>query len=203
LGSTRKLGFNLEKAIKRSKFTLPSQIKASPSELGSNRNIGSNQKTISNQDVAHPATLSNPVILCNTAILSNPETFSDPAILPNSTIPDNLATPSNPATFSNPLTLSNADDGMLMSSSKSKDVHDNNSTPTANPLEGKTTAVIAVMRGNPKDGCTRLHSNKHCKQRMVQVLLDSGSDGDLIFVNKNNPCCFPTQKGWFHSCGIL
>ncbi len=74
---------------------------------------------------------------------------------------------------------------MLTSPSQSEDVHNNNSTPTtSNSLEGKTTAVIAVMRGNPKDGYTRLRSNKHCKQRMVQVLLDSDSDGDLVFVSK-------------------
>ncbi len=72
--------------------------------------------------------------------------------------------PSNPATFGNPLTLSNADDVMLMSPSKSKHVHITNNTPTAsNPPEGKTTAVIAVMRVNPKDGYTRQCSNKHCK----------------------------------------
>jgi hypothetical protein len=89
--------------------------------------------------------------------------------------------PSNPATFSNPLMLRDADDVRLPSPSQSKDVHNNNnSTPTtSNPLEGKTTAVIAVMTGgNPKDGYTHLCSNKHCKQRMVWVLLDSGSDGD-------------------------
>ncbi len=77
---------------------------------------------------------------------------------------------------------------MLMSPSKSEDVHVNNSTPTAsNPTEGRTTAVIAVMRGNPKDGYTHQHSNKHCKQKMEQVLLDSGSDGNLICVNKDKP----------------
>jgi hypothetical protein len=87
----------------------------------------------------------------------------------------NAATLSNPATFSEPSTLSNADDVMLTSPSKSKDVHNNNSTPIAsNPPEGKTTAVIAVM----KDGYTHLCSNKHCKQRIVQVLLDSDSDGE-------------------------
>jgi hypothetical protein len=103
--------------------------------------------------------------------------------------------PSDPATFCNPLMLSNADDVKLMSPSQSKDVHSNNSTPTtSNPLEGKTTAVIAGMRGNPKDGYTHLHSNKHCKQRMVQVLLDSGSDGDLIFVNKDKPMLLPYSK---------
>jgi hypothetical protein len=82
-----------------------------------------------------------------------------------------------------------------MSPSQSKDVHDNNSTPTtSNPPEGKTTAVIAVMRGNPKDGYTHLCSNKHCKQRIVRVLLDSGSDGDLIFVSKDEPILLPYSK---------
>jgi hypothetical protein len=93
---------------------------------------------------------------------------------------------------------------MVMSSSQSKDVHNNYSTPTtSNPPEGKTTAVIAVMRGNPKDGYTRQHSNKHCKQRLVRVLLDSGSDGHLVFVSKDKPMLLPYSKGWFHSCGIL
>jgi hypothetical protein len=88
---------------------------------------------------------------------------------------------SNPATFGNPLTFSDADDVMLTSLSQSEEVHVNHSTPTdSNPSEGRTTAVIAVMRGNPKDGYTRQHSNKHCKQKIVRVLLDSGSDGNLI-----------------------
>jgi hypothetical protein len=91
--------------------------------------------------------------------------------------------------------LGNADDVILTSPSQSEDVHNNNSTPTtSNPSEGKTTAVIAVMRGNPKDGYTRLHSNKHCKQRIVPVLLDSGYDGDLIFVNKDKPMLLPYSK---------
>jgi hypothetical protein len=126
--------------------------------------------------------------------------------------------PSNPATISDPLTLSDADDVRLTSPNQCKDVHNNDSTPTAsNPLEGKTTAVIAVMittaviavmRGNPKDGYTCLHSNKHCKQRMVQVLLDSGSDGDLILVNKDKPMLLPYSKRlvpqlWSTSNGIF
>ncbi len=98
---------------------------------------------------------------------------------------------------------------MLTSPSKSKDVHNNNGTSTAsNPPEGKTTAVIAVMRGNPKDGYIRLRINKHCKHRMVQVLLDSGSDGDLIFVNKDKPMLLPYSKrlvpqSWNTSNGIF
>ncbi len=91
--------------------------------------------------------------------------------------------------------ISDADDVMLTSPSKRKDVHDNNSNPTTyNPPEGKTTAVIAVMRTKPKDVYTRIPSNKHCKQKIVRVLLDSGSDGDLIFVNKDKPILLPYLK---------
>jgi hypothetical protein len=117
--------------------------------------------------------------------------------------------PSDPATFGNPLTLSNADDVMLTSARKSKDVHVNNSTPTAStPTEGKTTIVIAVMRGTPKDGYIRLHSNKHSKQKIVPVLLDRGSDGNLIFVNKDKPMLLPYLKRlvpqlWDTSNGIF
>ena len=102
-------------------------------------------------------TLNNPEILRNFAILSNPATLSDPAISLDSTTLSNPATPSNPATLSDSLMLSETDDVMLTSPSQSEDVHDNNSTPiTSDPPEGKITAVIAVMRGNPKDGYTRL-----------------------------------------------
>ncbi len=105
--------------------------------------------------------------------------------------------------------FSNADDVMLMTPSKSKDLHVNNSTPTAsNPTEGRTTAVIAVMRGNPEDGYTCQCSNKHCKQKIVRVLLESGSDGDLIFVNKDKPMLLPYSKrlvpqSWNTSNGIF
>jgi hypothetical protein len=103
--------------------------------------------------------------------------------------------PSNPATFGDPLTLGAADNVMLMSPSKSKDVHVNNSTPIAsNPTEGRITAVIAVMRGNPKNGYTHQHSNKHCKQKIVWVLLDSDSDGNLIFVNNDKPMLLSYSK---------
>jgi hypothetical protein len=117
--------------------------------------------------------------------------------------------PSNPATFGDPSMLSNADDVMLTSPSQSKELHVNHSTPTAsNPSEGSTTAVVAVMRGNPKDGYTRQRSNKHCKQKIVRVLLDSGSDSNLIFVNKDKPMLLPYSKWlvpqlWNTSNGIF
>ncbi len=145
--------------------------------------------------LSNPMTLSNPAMLCDSAILSNPATLSNPAISCNSATLSDPAMPSNPATFDNPSTFSNADDVMLISPSKSKDVHVNRSIPTAsNPSEGRTTAVIAVMRGNPKDGYTRQCSNKHCKQKIVWVLLDSGSDRNHIFINKDKPMLLPYLK---------
>ncbi len=60
-----------------------------------------------------------------------------------------------------------------------------NFTPNKDPPEGKTTAVVAVMRGRPKHGHHHQRSNKHYKRKLVWVLLDSGSDGDLIFTDKD------------------
>jgi hypothetical protein len=68
-------------------------------------------------------------------------------------------------------------------------------TPTTTiPPEGKTTAVIAMMRGKPKDGYHHHCSNKNYKQKLVQVLLDSGSDGNLIFMSKDKPILLPYSK---------
>jgi hypothetical protein len=50
------------------------------------------------------------------------------------------------------------------------------------------------MRGNSKDGYTHQCSKKHCKQGLVQVLLNSGSDGDLILVSKDKPMLLPYSK---------
>jgi hypothetical protein len=62
-------------------------------------------------------------------------------------------------------------------------------TPNKDSPEGKTTAIVAVMRGRSKYGHHRQRSNKHYKRKLMRVLLDSGSDGDLIFIDKVNPCC--------------
>ncbi len=69
-------------------------------------------------------------------------------------------------------------------------------------------AVIAVMRDKPKDGCHHQLSNKHYKQKLVRVLLDSGSDGNLIFVNKDKLVLLPYLKrlvpqSWNISNGIF
>jgi hypothetical protein len=81
LGSTRDIGLNLEKTVKRSKFIPPSLIKATPSESVNNRDIVSDEKIASDQDIACPVTLSKPAILCDPAIISNPAHLKEPAIL--------------------------------------------------------------------------------------------------------------------------
>ncbi len=62
------------------------------------------------------------------------------------------------------------------------------------PPEGKITAVIAVKRRKPKDNYHRHRGSKHYKQKLVQVLLDRGSDGNLIFVSKVKPILLPYLK---------
>ncbi len=42
------------------------------------------------------------------------------------------------------------------------------------------SSVVAVMRGNLKQGYHRHRSNKHYRKQIVRVLLDSGSDRDLV-----------------------
>ncbi len=94
-----------------------------------------------------------------------------------------------------PTSVSNAGDVMMVSWSQNKEVHDNYSTSaTKEPPEGKNLAGSAVMRVYPKDGYHRHHNNKHYEQKLVQVLFDSGSDGNPIFVNKDEPMLLPYSK---------
>ncbi len=46
-----------------------------------------------------------------------------------------------------------------------------NVTPNEDPPEGKTTTIVAVMRGRPKNSHHRQGSNKHYKRKLVRVLL--------------------------------
>ncbi len=85
----------------------------------------------------------------------------------------------------------------MMSSSQNKELLNNNSIlPKKDTPEGKNTAIIAVMRGKPKDDYHRHRSTKHYnyKQKLVWVLLDSGSNGDLVFVNKDKAILLPSSK---------
>jgi hypothetical protein len=87
-----------------------------------------------------------------------------------------------------PTSISNDDDITMTSSCQNKEVHMSHRTHLP---EGKTTAVVAVMRGKPKDGYHRHCRNKHHKKKIVWVLLDSGSDGDLVFVHKDKYMLLP------------
>jgi hypothetical protein len=91
--------------------------------------------------------------------------------------------------------VSKAGDVMMTSSSQKEGILKKNSIlPKKDPPEGKTTAIVAVMRGRPKPGHHHQCSNKHYKQNLVRVLLDSGSDGDLFFVDKDKPMPLPSLK---------
>ena len=108
------------------------------------------------------------------------------------------ATPTTIASNSNDVStasVSKAGDIMMMSSSQKEWIFKKNSIlPKKDPPEGKTTAIVAVMRGRPKHGHHQQRSNKHYKQKLVWVLLDSGSDGDLVFVNKDKPMLLSSSK---------
>jgi hypothetical protein len=108
------------------------------------------------------------------------------------------ATPTTIASKSNDVStvsVSKAGDAMMMSSSqKGKIRKKNNILPNKDLPEGRTTAIKAVMRGRPKHGHHRQCSNKHYKQKLVRVLLDSDSDGDLVFIDKDKPMLLPSSK---------
>jgi hypothetical protein len=108
------------------------------------------------------------------------------------------ATPTTIASNSNDAgttSVSKASDVMMTSSSQKEGILKKKSIlPNKDPPEGKTTAVGAVMRGRPKHSHHRQCSNKHYKQKLVWVLLDSGSDSNLVFVDKNKPMLLPSSK---------
>ncbi len=108
------------------------------------------------------------------------------------------ATPTSIASDSNDVStasVTKAGDVMMTSSDqKGKLFKKNRFTPNKDPPEGKTTAIITVMRGRPKHRHHCQRSNKHYKQKLVRILLDSGSDGDLIFIDKDKPMLLPSSK---------
>ncbi len=91
--------------------------------------------------------------------------------------------------------VSKAGDVTMTSSSKKEKILKKNSILTnKDPPEGRTTAIVAVMRGRPKHGHHRQRSNKHYKQKLVRGLLDSASNGDLVFIDKDKPMLLPSSK---------
>jgi hypothetical protein len=91
--------------------------------------------------------------------------------------------------------VSDAGDVMMTSPSQKEELLNNNSMlPNKDPPEGKITTIIAVVRGKPKHGHHRHRRNKHYKQKLVWVLLDSDSDGNLVFIDKDKPMLLPPSK---------
>ncbi len=77
------------------------------------------------------------------------------------------ATPTSIASNSDDVStasVSKAGDVMMTSSSqKGKILKKNNILPNKDPPEGRTTTIVAVMRGRPKHGHHHQHSSKHYK----------------------------------------
>ena len=68
--------------------------------------------------------------------------------------------------------------------------------------EHRVTAVMAVMTGSPDQKSGRPTSNKQVpRKKIIKILLDSGSDGDLLFQKKEQPNTFPTRLGRCQSHG--
>jgi hypothetical protein len=107
-------------------------------------------------------------------------------------IPTIIASNSNDASSTS---VSKAGDIMMTPSSQKEGILKKNSIlPTKDLREGKTTTMVDVMRGRPRPGHHRHCCNKHYRQKLVRVLLISGSDGDLIFVDKDKPMLLSSSK---------
>ncbi len=107
-------------------------------------------------------------------------------------------TPTTIASNSNDLStasVSKAGNVMMKSASQKEGILKKSSIlPKKDPHEGKITTIVAVMRGKSRHDHHRQRSNKHYKQKLVGVLLDSGSDGDLVFVDQDKPMLLPSSK---------
>ncbi len=89
----------------------------------------------------------------------------------------------------------NAGDIMITSPSQKEELLNTDSIlSNKDSPKGKTTAIIAVMRGRSKHGHHCHCSHKHYKQKLVRVLLDSGSDGNLVFLDKDKPMLLCSSK---------
>ncbi len=123
------------------------------------------------------------------------ETFKNTSYTPPSLI---KATPTSIASNSDDVStasVNKAGDVMMRSSSqKGKLLKKNSIIPNKDPPEGRTTAIVAVMRGRPKHSHHHQCSNKHYKQKLVHVLLDSDSDGNLVFIDKDKPMLLSSLK---------
>jgi hypothetical protein len=117
--------------------------------------------------------------------------FTPPSPIKAST-PTTIASDTNDDSITS---VSKAGDVMMTSASKMKGkLKKKSNLLKKDPPEGKTTAIAALMRGRPRLSHHCQSSNKHYKQKLVRVLLDSGSHSNLVFVNKDKPILLPSSK---------
>ena len=74
-----------------------------------------------------------------------------------------------------------------------------------NEQEGRVTAVVAKVKyqqATKNQAKQRVEHSARCcpSNEVIQVLLDSGSDGNLMFHEKG-PCIFPTWLGRYQTLG--
>jgi hypothetical protein len=123
------------------------------------------------------------------------ETIENTSFTPPSAMkvtPTTIASDSNDVSTAS---VNNTGDVIMMSPSQKEEVLNTNSIlPNKDPPEGKATAIVAVMRGRPKYSHQCQRSNKHYTQILVRFLLDSDSEGDLVFINKDKPMLLPSSK---------
>jgi hypothetical protein len=97
----------------------------------------------------------------------------------------------------------------ITSISSNPNQNETKQSPTSNE-KGKVTAVVAVAKYSRAQPCKS--SNKATKKKLIRVLLDSGSDGDLLFHEKGTPkhfsyltrqvpCSWHTSNGVFQTKG--
>ncbi len=92
------------------------------------------------------------------------ETVEQTSFTPPSPIKATPTTIDSNFNDANTTSVSKASDVMMTSSSQKEGILKKKSNlPNKDPPEGKTTAIIAVMRGRPKHSHHRQDSNKHYK----------------------------------------
>ncbi len=123
------------------------------------------------------------------------ETLVQTSLTPHSPMKATLTTIASESNDKSTASVSKAGDVMMTTESQKDGILKKNSIlPKKDPPEGGTTAIVAVMRGKPRLGYHQQCSNKHYKQKIVWVLLNSGSDGNLVFVDKDKPMLLPSSK---------
>jgi hypothetical protein len=92
------------------------------------------------------------------------ETIENTSYTPPSPMKATPTTIANDSNDTSTTPVSKAGDVIMMSSSQKEGILKKSSIlPKKDPPDGKTTAIVAVMRGRPKPGHHRQCSNKHYK----------------------------------------